>query len=496
MLQTLRRAIALGLLSLSGCVKDVVAPREAVDSLIITTSTSTIATGTGIQLGLMVFGVSGQMILDEPSTWSSDDPDVAAVSSTGFVSGISPGVATITAHAGGKRTTIVFLVLLAGCTAGEGEELPFGGSVGGTLTARPCFLSGGYIAVGHILRIAEAGTIQLDLNSVGFSPSLILTTSNGGGRRVAQSANRRSASLRAPVSPGEYIVWAATLGGISQNTSYSLSVLPSAGNCPTNPSGSISVGQVRSFALSTASCALFGGPVVEGWRLSLSEPTRIRLVAASADIPPMVALTEGDELISFADFPTEGSTQLTWLLPAGEYRAWAGSFWSSSGSIDVSLEEIEICASTSPLALDVPVAGTFAAGDCEYDRWLDRSADAYLLTLPAATAVQFDVTSTETDPVVFVTALDGRPIGQDDDSGEGQNARLVLNLPAGTYRVWAAPYQRGASGAYTLSAASAAAGAADLQRLEDEARRRDTRDVAKPTSALDESKTRWPSTKW
>lgn len=492
MLRTLRRAIALGLLSLSGCAKDLVAPREAVDSLIITTSTSTIATGTGIQLGLLVFGVSGRMILDEPSTWSSDDPDVAAVSSTGFVSGVSPGVATVTAQAGGKQTTIIILVLLAGCTAGEGDELPFGGSVGGTLTTRPCFLSGGYIAFGHVLRVTQAGTVQIDLNSVGFSPSLILTTSNGGGRRVAQSANGRSASLRAPVSPGNYIVWAATLGGISQSNSYSLSVLPSAGNCPADPAGSISVGQVRSFALSTASCTLLGGPVVEGWRLSLSEPTRVRLVAASADTPPMVALTAGDELISFADAPAEGSTALTWLLPAGEYRAWAGSFWSSSSSIDFSLEEIEVCASTLPLALGVPIAGTFAVEDCEYDRWLDRNADAYLLTLPAATAVQFDVTSTETDPVVFVTALDGTPLGQDDDSGEGQNARLALNLPAGTYRVWAAPYQRGVTGAYSISATVQAAGA---RSIDPAASLRDARDSAKPISALDEAKTRWPTAK-
>jgi hypothetical protein len=451
-LRTLRRAITIGLLTLSGCSRDVMAPREAIDSLIITTSTSTIATGSGIQLGLMVFGVSGQLIWDEPSTWSSDDPDVAAVSPTGFVSGVSPGVATITAHAGGKSTTIIFLVLLAGCTGADGDELPFGGNIGGTLTTAPCFLSGGYIAFGHILRVTEAGYIQADINSVGFHPSLLLTSASGGARRTAQSANARTASLRAPVSPGTYIIWAATLGGVAQNNSYTISVLPASGNCPTNPAGSISAGQVRSFALSTDSCQLLSSPVVEGWRLSLASATRVRLVAASADAPPMVALTSGGELITFSDAAAPGSAELTWLLPAGEYEAWAGSFWSSAASIDVSLEEIEICESTLPLALGAALPGTFADGDCRYDRWLDRHADAYLLSIAAPTAVQIDVTSASLDPVVFVTALDGTPVGQDDDSGEGQNARLSITLPAGTYRVWAAPYDRGETGAYTISA--------------------------------------------
>jgi len=456
---TLRRAIIICLLALSGCSRDLTAPREAIDSLIITTSTSAIATGSGIQLGLMVFGVSGQLIWDEPSTWTSDDSDVAAVSPTGFVSGVAPGVATITAHAGGKTTSIVMLVLLAGCRGAGGDELPFGGSVGGTLTTEPCFLSGGYIAFGHVLRVSEAGTIQADINSVGFHPSLILTTSTGGGRRTAQSANGNSASLRAPVSPGTYIVWAATLGGVSQNNSYSISVLPASGNCPTSPAGSISAGEVRTFALSTNSCQLFSSPVVEGWRLSLSTATRIRLVAASVDAPPMVALTTGGELITFADAAAPGSAELTWHLPAGEYQVWAGSFWSSSASVDVSLEEIEVCESTVPLSLGVQVSGAFGAGDCTYDRWLDRHADAYLLNLAVPTTVQIDVTSASLDPIVFVTTLDGAPLGQDDDSGDGQNARLLINLPAGSYRVWAAPFQRGATGAYAITANVQAPGA-------------------------------------
>jgi hypothetical protein len=452
--------VALGALAFGGCAESALAPREAIDTLIITTTTSTIVTGGGIQLGLMVFGVSGQLVRDEPSTWSSDNPNVATVSGSGFVQGVRPGVATIRAMAGGKVTDIVMLVLLAGCSGADGDSVSIGGSVSGALTVRPCFLSGGYTAYGHVLRVEQAGTIQVDLRGSGFYPTLMLTTATGAGRRTAQSADGQTASLRATVAAGTYILWAATLGNVLPQNGYSISVANAAGACPASPVGSLEIGAARSVTLSNASCQLLGGPVVEGWRMRVDVPTRVRLVGASADFPPMVALTDEElNLISVADAAGPGRAALSWLLLPGDYRVFAGSFYSGAGDLDVSLEEIEICTAAPALALGSPVQGTLAGGDCQYDPWADRYADAYLLTLDAPTRVQFDLTSGSFDAILFVTRLDGSLVGQDDDSGDGLNSRLVVDLPSGTYRVWASSYQRGLTGAYTLSAVAAPAAA-------------------------------------
>lgn len=484
MLRRLAGLLTLSTLALVGCTQETLGP-DTIDSLVITTSTSTVAPGAGIQLGLLAFGASGQMPLDEPSTWTSDNPLVASVSATGFVTGVSPGVARIAAHVGSKSTDILIVVFLPGCTGADGDSVSVGGSVSSVLTNRPCYLSGGYTAQGHIIRVTESGTLQADLTSVGFHPSLILTSITGGARRTAPSANGRSATLRASVLPGTYILWAATLGGVSpQENRYTIAVQSATGECAASPPGNLGVGEVRSVALSPRSCVLLGGPIVEGWRLNLAAPTRVRLVGASPDFPPMVAITDAAMgLVSFAEIFEPGTAELTWLLPAGSYRVWAGSFYSGAGALDVSLEEIEICAAMPPLAMGGGVNGQLGAGDCEYDGWLERYADPYLLTLGAPTQLQLDLVSGAFDPILFVTTLDGAALGQDDDSGEGLNARLRIGLPAGTYRVWATSYQLGSTGAYTLSAGLPSG---DVLRLE--------RDPSKaPLPALGPRRSGWGS---
>jgi hypothetical protein len=122
----------------------------------------------------------------------------------------------------------------------------------------------------------------------------------------------------------------------------------------------------------------------------------------------------------------------------------------------------EPCDGSLPVSLGQAVAGTLTDGDCLL---ADSSfADLYLYLPAQRTRVQFDLASTAFDAylLLFEIQPDGSVIavGADDNSGGGSNARLVRDVPAGTWLLIAAnsflPRQ---GGAYQLSLAASASSA-------------------------------------
>jgi CHAT domain-containing protein/Flp pilus assembly protein TadD len=70
----------------------------------------------------------------------------------------------------------------------------------------------------------------------------------------------------------------------------------------------------------------------------------------------------------------------------------------------------------------------------------------------AGEQITIELTSDEFDPYLLLIDPEGNKIAEDDDSGEGKNARITLTLPsAGTYVIWANSYGERETGNYTLS---------------------------------------------
>lgn len=110
----------------------------------------------------------------------------------------------------------------------------------------------------------------------------------------------------------------------------------------------------------------------------------------------------------------------------------------------------EACPFITPLALGQRADGRLAAGDCEFP--LDESyVDVYEIVLPAPATIQIDMVSSEIDSYVGLFDTTGKFLGEDDNSGGGQNARLTRQLDAGKYRVWANTTAGATSGAYALT---------------------------------------------
>ena len=111
----------------------------------------------------------------------------------------------------------------------------------------------------------------------------------------------------------------------------------------------------------------------------------------------------------------------------------------------------------APLAPDREVAGTLAASGCRVRDVLPGNTDnsfchQYRFTLSQPSLVTIDLRSSDFD--AHLTLLDAKrtPIDNNDDGGEGKNARIVRSLEPGAYLILAKALG-GGKGRYNLRAA-------------------------------------------
>jgi uncharacterized protein YjdB len=90
---------------------NVLAPILAVGSVTVSPASPSIIAGQTANLAATVKDISGATVTDRAITWGSSDDAVATVSSSGVVTGVKPGSATITATAEGKSGTATATIL-------------------------------------------------------------------------------------------------------------------------------------------------------------------------------------------------------------------------------------------------------------------------------------------------------------------------------------------------------------------------------------------------
>jgi hypothetical protein len=78
-------------------------------------------------------------------------------------------------------------------------------------------------------------------------------------------------------------------------------------------------------------------------------------------------------------------------------------------------------------------------------------AAAWRLDLPATATVQIDLNSDDFDAVLYLSDLQLTLIARDDAGSEESDARIVRELSAGSYLVWASSFFANGSGAYDLT---------------------------------------------
>jgi hypothetical protein len=127
---------------------------------------------------------------------------------------------------------------------------------------------------------------------------------------------------------------------------------------------------------------------------------------------------------------------------------------SLRSSLENSSHSAERDASLSPIAYGETVQGALETGDTQLDS--GAYVDVYQFRGEAGQTVVVDVASVDFDPLVglVVRTENGKlaPVARDDDSGEGRNANLQLDLPlSAVYGVWVGAHgNRPVTGTYTL----------------------------------------------
>lgn len=136
--------------------------------------------------------------------------------------------------------------------------------------------------------------------------------------------------------------------------------------------------------------------------------------------------------------------------PGGPLTLTAGSE-GRTGTAQVRVAyAAETCPFVTTLAFGQRTDGNLALGDCEYA--LDDSyVDVYEITLPTAGTIQVDMMSADLDSYLGLFEAGGVFLAEDDNSGGGRDARIVREVPAGKYRIWANTLSGGAvTGAYSV----------------------------------------------
>jgi uncharacterized protein YjdB len=128
--------------------------------------------------------------------------------------------------------------------------------------------------------------------------------------------------------------------------------------------------------------------------------------------------------------------------------AVAGNGASASAAITVTSPATPSCGEAT-VSVPGTVSGTLSSSDCRladgsyYDRWR--------FTLASQSAIVIDLTSSAFDTYLALVNAAGTVVATDDDSGNGENARISTTLPPGTYVIFATSFDAGKVGPYSLS---------------------------------------------
>ncbi len=190
-----RRRVApvLGIVALALACDAVTVQAPLVVSVALAPRTLTMAIGESQQVQAIVRDEQGNALSAQGLSWTSSDPAVVAVTSSGLVSGLSAGVSTVTAQVGAVRDSVTVTVSQSGGFTVDSTEVTFSAEAGGA-TSGPKGIAveaAGAVAAGGLSISIQYGagqpsgwlTATLSRNT---TPALLTLSAQGGTLPVGQ----------------------------------------------------------------------------------------------------------------------------------------------------------------------------------------------------------------------------------------------------------------------------------------------------------------------
>ncbi|MFC3679805.1 hypothetical protein [Bacterioplanoides pacificum] len=170
--------------------------------------------------------------------------------------------------------------------------------------------------------------------------------------------------------------------------------------------------------------------VARSYILMLDRDSAYKIDVTSEDFDPVLTISDSQGYYSENDDVGEQdvSASISNLFSRGEYDLMVSAHQGASGMYHVTI---------SPLELTTPGSRILTPGS-EITSWISRTtpADSYSLEIKEAGSYLLDMKSIAIDPLLRIDGPDGFHY-EDDDSGDGYNARIIRSLEPGQYQVQA-----------------------------------------------------------
>ena len=136
---------------------------EPIASITVAPTNDTLLVGENVQLTATARDAANN-IVSRPVTWTSSNPSIASVSSSGLVTGVADGTASITASADGRSASAQIRVL-SRCSTALTSTIAVGQTVNGSLAATDCKLPDNTYADGYGITVTTATNVQIDMSA-------------------------------------------------------------------------------------------------------------------------------------------------------------------------------------------------------------------------------------------------------------------------------------------------------------------------------------------
>jgi hypothetical protein len=163
-------AVALGTATItassggkSGSSTITVAP-PPIASITVAPTADTLLVGETQQLTVTMRDANNVVVTNRTPSWVSSAPTIASVSSTGLVTGVADGTASITATADGRSASANIRVF-GPCSTALAPTIAVGQTINGALAVTDCKLNDNTYADGYLLTVTAATNVQIDLTA-------------------------------------------------------------------------------------------------------------------------------------------------------------------------------------------------------------------------------------------------------------------------------------------------------------------------------------------
>ena len=133
-------------------------------SITVTPVNDTLLEGETVQLTATMRDNAGNIVTDRTVTWTSTAPNVATVNSSGLVTAIEDGIATVSAGADQRSATATIRVL-GPCNTALAAAITVGQTINGTLATTDCQLGDDTYADGYGLSVTTATNAQIEMTA-------------------------------------------------------------------------------------------------------------------------------------------------------------------------------------------------------------------------------------------------------------------------------------------------------------------------------------------